>query len=438
MKPVAHGPGIPIPVLPENFDSSSDSDEAMDCDISATYQPTAETSQPKPLSQDELNDLTRDLGLSKESAQLLGSRLRENKLLAPETTFAWYRSREKEFREYFTMDNEASLVYCQNIKGLISAMGVAYDPTEWRLFIDSSSRSLKAVLLYNGNKIASVPVGYSVQMTESYGNMELLLAALKYEDHKWMICGDLKVVALVLGMQGGYTKYPCFLCLWDSRADSQHYVQRDWPARSNLEPGSHNVQSQPLVSPQDILLPPLHIKLGLMKNFTKALNKEGQGFAFLKQKFSRISIAKLQAGIFDGPQIRELIKDSKFDECLEEKELNAWLAFKSIVTNFLGNHRSPEYERVVEELLQSFQTLGARMSIKMHFLSSHLDYFPNNCGDLSEEQGERFHQDIRVMEERYQGRWDVNMLADYCWCLKRDIIAVKHNRKSLKKPFIPH
>ena len=44
------------------------------------------------------------------------------------------------------------------------------------------------------------------------------------------------------------------------------------------------------------------------------------------------------------------------------------------------------------------------MSVKMHFLPSHLDYFPQNCGDLSEEQGERFHQDIRVMEERYQGR----------------------------------
>ncbi|KAK3883232.1 hypothetical protein Pcinc_012433 [Petrolisthes cinctipes] len=57
----------------------------------------------------------------------------------------------------------------------------------------------------------------------------------------------------------------------------------------------------------------------------------------------------------------------------------------------------------------------------MHFLRSHLDYFSNNCGDLSEEQGERFHKDIQEMEERYQGRWDVNFLADYCWCLKRDV-----------------
>ncbi|GBM72637.1 hypothetical protein AVEN_238222-1 [Araneus ventricosus] len=39
---------------------------------------------------------------------------------------------------------------------------------------------------------------------------------------------------------------------------------------------------------------------------------------------------------------------------------------------------------------------------------------------VSDEQGERFHQDIKEMERRYQGRWDVNMMADYCWCLKRD------------------
>lgn len=247
----------------------------------------------------------------------------------------------------------------------------------------------------------------------------------------------MQVIALLLGLQGGYTKYPCFLCLWDSRADKEHYVKRDWKIRPGLQPGSHNVLAHALVDPKHVLLPPLHIKLGLMKNYVKALNKEGRAFNFLSRKFPNISDAKLKAGIFDGPQIRELMKDQEFEQNMEGSERNAWVAFKSIVQNFLGNHRSQEYERVVEDLLQSFQSLGARMSVKMHFLSSHLDYFPENCGDFSEEQGERFHQDIRVMEERYQGRWNVNMLADYCWCLKRDVEEVKHARKSLKKPFLP-
>ena len=118
----------------------------------------------------------------------------------------------------------------------------------------------------------------------------------------------------------------------------------------------------------------------------------------MKKKFPRVSEAKILAGIFDGPQIRELMKDPNFDKSLTPKEKRAWTALKSIIQNFLGNHRSEDYQRVVTDLLKRFQALGACMSIKLHFLSSHLDYFPDNCGDYSEEQGERFHQDIRVME----------------------------------------
>ena len=68
----------------------------------------------------------------------------------------------------------------------------------------------------------------------------------------------------------------------------------------------------------------------------------------------------------------------------------------------------------MDVMLQNFQAFGARMSIKLYYLFSHLDYFPENPGDVSEEQGERLHQDIRTMEERYQGRWDSYMMADHC------------------------
>ncbi|GFX11089.1 uncharacterized protein TNCV_4503041 [Trichonephila clavipes] len=74
------------------------------------------------------------------------------------------------------------------------------------------------------------------------------------------------------------------------------------------------------------------------------------------------------------------------------------------------------------------------MSVEVHFLHSHLDYFPENLGAVSEKQGERFHQDIKEMERRYQGRWNVNMMADYCWMLKREN-SQKHSRKSTKRSF---
>ena len=103
-------------------------------------------------------------------------------------------------------------------------MGCAFDPTEWRVFIDSCKASLKCVLLHNGNRYASVPLGHSVHLKETYQNMKMLLTKIKYGEHKWIVCGDLKVLSILLGQQGVYTKYPCFMCLWDSRAKNEHWI----------------------------------------------------------------------------------------------------------------------------------------------------------------------------------------------------------------------
>ncbi len=169
----------------------------------------------------------------------------------------------------------------------------------------------------------------------------------------------------------------------------QQYGRKDWTPREGLVPCSYNVKAVPLVDPKQVLLPPLHIKLGLMKNFVKALYANNNGLYYLVEKFPHISAAKMNAGILIGPQIWELMWNHKFDRCLVGYEKNAWESFKLIMKNFLGNHISPDYEQVVHELLKNMQALGSRMS-KMHFLYSHLDYFPSNCGDYSEDQGECF------------------------------------------------
>ena len=120
--------------------------------------------------------------------------------------------------------------------GLMAALMVKHDPGEWRLFIDSSKTSLKAVLLHNGNVLPSIPVGHAIHMKETYENMKELLRCIKYEQHQWHLSGDLKVVALLLGFQGGYTKHSCFLCEWDSRARESQYVKKVWPQRKSFEP----------------------------------------------------------------------------------------------------------------------------------------------------------------------------------------------------------
>jgi len=111
--------------------------------------------------------------------------------------------------------------------------------------------------------------------------MKMLMEAINYDKFKWQICGDLKVIALLLGLQQGFTKYCCFICEWDSRARSLHYSRKDWPVRKSLEPGIMNVESQPLMEPSKILLPSMHLKLGLRRIFVKAMNQEEAAFTYL-------------------------------------------------------------------------------------------------------------------------------------------------------------
>ena len=103
--------------------------------------------------------------------------------------------------------------------------------TDWWLFIDGSVSSLKAVLLHVNNEYSGIPVGYSRKAKESYETMKTLLSLIRYDDFKWKAGGDLKIIGFLTGMQKGYTKYCCFLCLWDSGARNEHYTRQDWPAR---------------------------------------------------------------------------------------------------------------------------------------------------------------------------------------------------------------
>jgi len=85
----------------------------------------------------------------------------------------------------------------------MEVLGHEYNLDQWRLFIDSSKVSLKLVLLHNGNRFPSVPLAHAANMTEIYESMKLLLGKIKYDEFKWKLCGDFKVVALLLGMQLG-------------------------------------------------------------------------------------------------------------------------------------------------------------------------------------------------------------------------------------------
>jgi hypothetical protein len=222
----------------------------------------------------------------------------------------------------------------------MQTFSIEYKVNERGIFIDSSKRSLKTVLLHNGKNYASLPTSHSVHLKESYENLELVLTKRGYTDHDWMICGGLKVLCMLLGQQAGYTKYPYFMYKWDSRARSQHWEQNIGTSRTSLEPGSKNILRRSLFDPTKILLPPLHIKLGIMKQFARALPKTGNCFMYHCKKFPHLLEAKLKADVFVGPDIRKLMFDEHFFLTITEVEREAWMAFKS-VTKFLGNSKDP-------------------------------------------------------------------------------------------------
>ena len=206
--------------------------------------------------------------------------------------------------------------------------------------------------------------------------MNLLLGKIKYDKCKWKLCGDLKVVVLLLGLQLEYTKYCCFLCEWDSRDKKNHYVNKLWPKRTLLTPGEKNVVSPPLVLLEKIFLSPLHIKLGVMKNFVKGMDKTDCGFEYLRNNFPNVSDVKIKEGIFIGPQIRELMQDKQFDEDLNETERNAWLCFKRICKDFLRNQKAANYQDVMQDLLTFVQSYGMQYESENPLFGVPLGFFP--------------------------------------------------------------
>lgn len=68
------------------------------------------------------------------------------------------------------------------------------------------------------------------------------------------------------------------------------------------------------------------------------------------------------------------------------------------------------------------------MFIKIHFFTS--EHFPDNLDAVSAEEVAMFHQDINVMDKRYQGKLYPAMMNDCCWFLKIEDNTV-HRREKL-------
>lgn len=128
-----------------------------------------------------------------------------------------------------------------------------------------------------------------------------------------------------------------------------------------------------------------------------------------------------------------MVEDVTFSGLLTSNESAARNSFKKIIVRFLGNTRFDKYKQIIKDLLENYRRMGANMSLKIHFLHSHLDFSPENLGESSDEQGERFHQDMKQIELNYQGYWNETMLGDYCWFLIRETDPNQYKRQNLSK-----
>jgi hypothetical protein len=194
--------------------------------------------------------------------------------------------------------------------------------------------------------------------------MKLLSGKVKYDEFKWKFCCDLKVVALLLGMKLGYTKYCCFLCEWDSRHKKSRYVNKLWPKRTLLTPGEKNVN--PLVLPEKICAPFAQKAGASWKTLWKVWIKPAW-IRICEEQVPKCECHKNQGGYIyrtpdQGTDARQI------DEDLNETERNAWLSFKRICKDFLGNHKAANYEDIEQDLLTSYKAMGCNMSLKIHFL----------------------------------------------------------------------
>ena len=190
IRPVPHTDDIPVPVPPQRY--ILDSDDEPTENQEKTPEPSTSTDADfiaglkfddfHRITQEDLNDLIRDLDSPKSKAELLGSRLQQWNLLKENVRISVYRKRHEDLVHFFKV--ERGLVACTDIDGLMQTLNINHNPLDWRLFIDSSKLSLKAVHLHNGNTLPSVPVGHSVHNKESYGNMKILLEAINYDKFK--------------------------------------------------------------------------------------------------------------------------------------------------------------------------------------------------------------------------------------------------------------
>ena len=395
--------------------SSEDNETSASDDLTVAF--TDKDDMVKFSNKDFMN-LTRDLCLSKRASLTLLKALSTRNLVDDVTTGA-IRKRDQCLRSFFSLNGNIS--FCHDIAGLFTSVFGLYDSSEWVLFIDGSVKSLKGILLNINNEKFSVPVIYASNMKENYNNIKMILDCLHYQTYQWKVCCDFKIVQILCGLKfRGNMKYPCIYCLFDSY-HKEKYSILDWPERESFEVGQFGVINDKLIEITNVVLPVLHIKLGLFKQFVKSLDENSTAMSFLESMFPRLSIEKVHSGIFIGPQIDKICKDNRFLDLLSSAELTTFVSLMFIFQHILvpSNVSMSLKHNALEAFCDGLCHMNANFSPKMHYLLSHTDIILTNQLGVSDQHGEKMHQTMRIFEQRYEGKSPLALITDFIWMQTR-------------------
>ncbi|KAG8236791.1 hypothetical protein J437_LFUL016283, partial [Ladona fulva] len=135
----------------------------------------------------------------------------------------------------------------------------------------------------------------------------------------------------------------------------------------DLKPDDHNILHGPFFERRNYIFPFMSIKLGYCLKYLI--------FAFPNLPFENIK--------------------------------KGFLSFKNLAKEISEITHAQVYTKIAHKL-EELQIIACKLSIKEHFLYSHLADFPKTL------KGEQMNQDLKVNQACYQTRWEVRIVDDNC------------------------
>ena len=184
------------------------------------------------------------------------------------------------------------------------------------------------MLSHNGNE--AVIVGHCTVLKEQQGDIRTVMDLLKYHEHDWIICIDLKWVVNFWVSKKALVNFLALFACGRAEIVKSTGLKKDDPNVTPFKLVSNGIHN-PIVSRDKMIFPSLHIKLVLIKQLVKALPLGGKCFQHCLCTFPGLSYEKIEAGVFDGLQIHTLACDQIFVQTMNGKNKTACLSFVDVM-----------------------------------------------------------------------------------------------------------